>query len=161
MAPIAHCTFWTFSTRQSPCVRVVWAIIKCVIHGKNSLKSTIKIKWSNLTRPFSLSIVLFYGLHLLHTVPAYYVDDLGCSAAITAFGANIFAGTAGLFDLGSCSSAALWESPQHIQQRNALNHLQVLPALLLDEVQQFDAGAGDGPTVFRVMLHFQPVRLGH
>ena len=42
MAPIAHCTFWTLAARQSPCVRVVWAFIKCVIHGKNSLKDTIQ-----------------------------------------------------------------------------------------------------------------------
>ena len=42
MAPIAHCTFWTLAARQSPCVRVVWAFIKCVVHGKNSLKNTIQ-----------------------------------------------------------------------------------------------------------------------
>ena len=118
MAPIAHCTFWTFSTRQSPCVRVVWAIIKCVIHGKNSLKSTIKIKWSNLTRPFSLSIVLFYGLHLLHAVAAYQIDDLGRSAAVAAFGADIFAGATGLFRSGFCFCAvvaALGECSEHVQ----------------------------------------------
>lgn len=112
MAPIAHCTFWTLAARQSPCVRVVWAFVKCVIHNKISLKSTIKIKWSNLTRPYSLSIVLFCGLHLLHAVAAYYVDDLGRSAAIAALGANVLSGAAGLF----CSAPALGERAENIKK---------------------------------------------
>ena len=112
MAPIAHCTFWTLAARQSPCVRVVWAFVKCVIHNKISLKSTIKIKWSNLTRPYSLSIVLFCGFHSLHAVTANYIDCLCGSAAITAFGANIFAGTAGLFG----SAPALGERAENIKK---------------------------------------------
>lgn len=112
MAPIAHCTFWTLAARQSPYVRVVWAFIKCVIHSENSLKNTIKIKWSNLTRPSSLSIVLFCGLHLLHAITADYVDDLGRSAAIAALGTNVFAGAAGPFR----SAPAFGERAENIKK---------------------------------------------
>lgn len=109
----------------------------------------------------SAIIAVYNGLlgndHFLHAVTADYVDCLRCSAAIATFGANVFAGATGLFG----SAPALGERSEHIQQGNTLDHLQVLPALLLDEIQQVNSGAGNCPTVFGVVLHFQPVRLGH
>lgn len=106
---------------------------------------------------FSVCGELLGDYHFVHAVTADYVDCLRCSAAIATFGANVFAGATGLFG----SAPALGERSEHIQQGNTLDHLQVLPALLLDEIQQVNSGAGNCPTVFGVVLHFQPVRLGH
>ena len=106
---------------------------------------------------FSVCGGLLSDGHFLHTIAANYIDYFSRSAAITAFGANVFAGAAGLF----CSVPAFGERTKNIQQGNALDHLQVLPALRFNEVQQVNAGAGNCPTVLGVVLHFQPVRLGH
>lgn len=99
----------------------------------------------------SAIIAVYNGLlgndHFLHAVTADYVDCFRRSAAIATFGANVFAGATGLFG----SAPALGERSEHIQQGNTLDHLQVLPALLLDEIQQVNSGAGNCPTVFGVM----------
>ena len=68
--------------------------------------------------------------HLFHAITADYVDCLCRSAAITAFGANVFAGAAGLFS----SVPAFGKRAENIQQGNTLDHLQVLPALRFNEV---------------------------
>lgn len=103
---------------------------------------------------------LFGNDHLFHAVAAYYVDDLGRSAAVPAFGADIFAGAAGLFRSGfrSCTAvAALGERSECIQQVKALDHLEILPALLLYKIQKFKGGTGNCPAVFRMVLDFQTV----
>ena len=109
----------------------------------------------------SAIIAVYNGLlgndHFLHAVTAVYVDGFVRSAAIASFGADLFAGAARLF----CSAPALGERSEHIQKGNTLNHLQVLPALRLNEIQQVNSAAGNCPTVFGVVLNFQPVRLGH
>ena len=49
----------------------------------------------------SAIIAVYDGLlgngHLFHAITADYVDDLGCSAAIATFWADIFSDAAGLF----------------------------------------------------------------
>lgn len=127
--------------------------------GKFLLLKSVHIKM--VAYSHSAIIAVYNGLlgndHFLHAVTADYVDCFRRSAAIATFGADIFAGAARLF----CSAPALGERSEHIQKGNTLNHLQVLPALRLNEIQQVNAGAGNCPTVFGVVLHFQPVRLGH
>ena len=143
-----------FATWRDAGVWVKRARIEIVTHGGLLIEKNIGLLSLDLLSLFQKSLG---NNHLFHAVTADYVDCLRCSAAIATFGANVFAGATGLFG----SAPALGERSEHIQQGNTLDHLQVLPALLLDEIQQVNSGAGNCPTVFGVVLHFQPVRLGH
>lgn len=112
----------------------------------------------------STIIAVYNGLlgndHFLHAVTADYVDCFRRSAAIATFGADIFAGTAWLFRSGfrSCTAvAALGERSEYIQQVKALDHLEILPALLLYKIQKFKTGAGNCPTIFGMVFDFQTV----
>ncbi len=109
-----------------------------------------------------IAVIVTYSVTTIffHTVAAYQVDDLGRSATIATFGADIFAGTAWLFRSGfrSCTAvAALGERSEYIQQVKALDHLEILPALLLYKIQKFKTGAGNCPTIFGMVFDFQTV----
>ena len=50
------------------------------------------------------------------------------------------------------------ESYSILNQAKTLSQAQITR---FDEIQQVNSGAGNCPTIFGVVLHFQPVRLGH
>ena len=112
-----------------------------------------------LTRLLSLSDGCLLGrVHLFHAITAKDVHGFCGSHALVAAGANIFAGAAGLFGLG-CDSIvrSFGQRSDYIPQADRLTHLQVLPPLFLDEVQQRKSGAGNRPTVFGVLLNAEAV----
>lgn len=113
------------------------AVCRCPVQrGKSKNRNTwgspyrIKILVYSHSTIFSVCGELLGDYHFVHAVTANYIDCLCGSAAITAFGANVFAGAAGLFS----SVPAFGKRAENIQQGNTLDHLQVLPALRFNEV---------------------------
>ena len=144
-----------FATWRDAGVWVKRARIEIVTHGGLLIEKNIGLLSLDLLSLFQKSLG---NNHLFHAITADYVDCLCRSAAITAFRTDVFACAAGLF----CSAPApLGKCAENIQQGNTLDHLQILPALLLDKIQQVNSGAGNCPTIFGVMFDFQPMRLGH
>ena len=156
MAPIAHCTFWTLAARQSPCVRVVWAFIKCVIHGKNSLKDTIqKNGLISLDRTLCqlcysagfICAIQSPHIMLMTLVARQLFPHLGQMYLRVLLGFLVL-----LPPLGSVPSTSSRETPSTICK-------SCQPCCSMKSSRS--TPAGNCPTVFGVVLHFQPVRLGH
>ena len=160
-APCAGFALGHFPARGNAGIWFVWAGMVIVLHcSAHYEKCTYKNGGLLSLDNYRCYCDLFGNNQLFHAVAAYQVDDLGCSATVATFGADIFAGTAWLFRSGfrSCTAvAALGERSEYIQQVKALDHLEILPALLLYKIQKFKGGAGNCPAVFRMMLDFQTV----
>ena len=115
-SPFAILAFLMFATWRDAGVWVKRARIEIVTHGGLLIEKNIGLLSLD---QLSLFQKLLGNNHLFHAITADYVDCLCRSAAITAFRANVFAGTAGLFG----SAPALGECAENIQQGNALDHL--------------------------------------
>ena len=147
--PFTAFTFRQVAAGRNAGIRVIGAIIIVIfpVHLKSLQLKKCIIKLPTLTRLLSLSDGgLLDWFHLLHTITAKDVHGFGGSYALAAAGANIFAGAAGLLGFG-CGSIArsFGQRSDYIPQADRLAHLQVLPALFIDEVQQRKSGAGNRP----------------
>lgn len=165
MIPFTAFTFRQVAAGRNAGIRVIGAIIIIIfpVHLKSLQLKKCIIKLPTLTRLLSLSDGgLLDWFHLLHTITAKDVHGFGGSYALAAAGANIFAGAAGLLGFG-CGSIArsFGQRSDYIPQADRLAHLQVLPALFIDEVQQRKSGAGNRPSVFWVLLNVKPVTFGN
>ena len=126
--PFAVFAFFMVSTWRDANIWFKRTRIEIVTHQVYPLYNKILV-YSHSTI-FSVCGELLGDYHFVHAVTANYIDCLCGSAAITAFGANVFAGAAGLFS----SVPAFGKRAENIQQGNTLDHLQVLPALRFNEV---------------------------
>lgn len=100
---------------------------------------------------------------LLTAIAAYYVDLFGRADDRAAIRANPAAcGTRSFWRLDACTicragCAASRACAGHVCPGQPLGHLDSLPALSLDEVQQFQRWACNGPAVFLVVVNNKTV----
>ena len=98
---------------------------------------------------------------LFTAIAAYHVDLFGGADNRAAIRANPAAcGTRSFRRLDACTicragCAAPCACAGHVCPRQALGHLNSLPALSLDEVQQFQRWAGNSPAVLCMMVNNQ------
>ena len=108
--PFAILAFLMFATWRDAGVWVKRARIEIVTHGGLLIEKNIGLLSLD---QLSLFQKLLGNNHLFHAITADYVDCLCRSAAITAFGANIFTCAAWLF----CSvPAPFWECTKNIKE---------------------------------------------
>lgn len=101
-------------------------------------------------------VSLYEQLHTVGTDDPYFLGAANNSPALraypppgAAFGLGRFRGSC----LAAARSLAGRTSAAHICPRQALCHLDILPAHKDDEVQQLFGRACNGPTVFLVMVN--------
>ena len=109
-SPLAIFAFFMVSTWWDANIWLKWTRIEIVTHDVTSLYNKMLVYSHSAI--FSVCEELLGDYHFFHAVAANYVNRFCGSAAITAFRANVFAGTAGLFG----SSPTFGKCTENIQQ---------------------------------------------